>query len=359
VWDSFAKLLSKRGYRVLTFDFYGHGHSAIPDVEYTADVLCEQVEDLVRQLGLADIDMDTNSDHKSEQEVYVVGHSMGGLIASEFTARHGNLVTKLVLLNSVGLPVNTRKHLIPGVVHISLLLFRRINIFDNILLRIGNVIGTHSRLLGLSHHDIIEAAHNLHEKADDIVTDDLLTDDEEDYLPPLVEDEDDMQLISTKSNNDYFSTYKRMVNSMNRGSQLATSKIRNLITQSHNRNLERISYIDRGIRGLSFVIKAWMYQCSISLDRGRVWLSLFRNIPLLDAGRHETFRKIRENDTPLLLIWGTEDAILPPSTVLEFQRCIPNAQVEMVEGDHGLFLQKPNKIFSLIYRFISNTQINK
>ncbi|PRP88324.1 alpha/beta hydrolase fold protein [Planoprotostelium fungivorum] len=287
VWDPFAKLLSKRGYRVLTFDFYGHGYSAIPDVDYTSDVLCEQVEELVTRLELADL----QSKHR-EQEVYVVGHSMGGLIASEFTARHGDVVTKLILLNSVGLPVNTRAHLIPGIVHFSLVLFRHITWFDSILLRLGQIIGTHTRMLGMTHHDILEAAHSLSEE------------------------------ISKKSNLNPFSLIFRSAHRINSAQLRGFSTIRRQLSNSHRRYHDRINYVTQSLRGLSFVVKAWMYQCSLSVERGRVWLSLLRNLPLIDARRHETFSKIAEKKTPLLLIWGNDDSILPSSLVAQFQRTL-------------------------------------
>lgn len=154
------------------------------------------------------------------------------------------------------------------------------------------------------------------------------------------------------------STLNRHVrNAQKRAVSMVTQYVQHKMEGSKRRYLERMSYIDRGFKGLSFVIRAWMYQCSISMDRGRVWLSLLRNLPLLDAGRYELFEKISREKIPLLLIWGKEDSILPASLVLEFQRYIPHVHVEILDGDHGVFLQKPNKIFSLIYRFISTSHI--
>lgn len=366
VWDPFAKLLARRGYQVLSFDFYGHGYSAIPNVDYTSDVLCEQVEELVTRLRLANLQSKSGG-----RQIYVVGHSMGGLIASEFTARHGDVVTKLILLNSVGLPVNTRAHLIPGVVHVSLVLFRHIRWFDNILLRVGQIIGTHTRLLGMTHHDILEAAHNLSEEMTHEMGEEVSSGEEEEELPPLLDDDDDEDeeeeeevqlivgkgsstLVNRKRRGSIFSGVYRAAHRINKIPLQGIERIRRRLYNSHRRYSERISYVTKSIRGLSFVVKAWMYQCSLSVERGRVWLSLFRHIPLLDAGRHETFSKIADKKTPMLLIWGNDDSILPSSLVAQFQSCIPHVKVEMLDGDHGLFLQKPNKIFSIIYRFISH-----
>lgn len=57
---------------------------------------------------------------------------MGGLIASEFTYRHTDIVTKLILLNSVGLPVNTRNQYVIVFLnkHISIFVNKHISIFD-------------------------------------------------------------------------------------------------------------------------------------------------------------------------------------------------------------------------------------
>eukprot|EP01117_Protostelium_nocturnum_P005836 TRINITY_DN2105_c0_g2_i1.p1 TRINITY_DN2105_c0_g2~~TRINITY_DN2105_c0_g2_i1.p1 ORF type:complete len:502 (-),score=139.89 TRINITY_DN2105_c0_g2_i1:73-1578(-) len=343
VWDSFAKLLAKRGYRVLTFDFYGHGHSAIPDVNYTSDILCEQVEELLDRLGLLD--------DAKVPEVYVVGHSMGGLIASEFTAKHTDIVTKLILLNSVGLPVNTRKYIIPGAVHLSLLLLRRIHWFDSTLLRIGQIVGTHSKLLGLTHHDVVSAAQVLSEEKSGEY-DSSIEEDDEGYLPPLISDnssddeENQSMIVSPISQHSKFSLFGILFS--------AASMLKDNLVHKQKTTEERIESVGRMYRGMSFLVKAWMYQCSLSVERGKVWLSLVRNLPLLDAGRYETFQKISKEETPILLIWGNEDSILPPSLVDDFQECLSNVKVEMLDGDHGVFLQRPNKIFSLMYKFISN-----
>lgn len=41
-------------------------------------------------------------------DLFVIGHSMGGLIANEFAALHQNEVKKVVLFNCAGLPVDIR-----------------------------------------------------------------------------------------------------------------------------------------------------------------------------------------------------------------------------------------------------------
>lgn len=49
-------------------DFYGHGHSAIPHVDYTSDLLCQQLEDLLIQLDLCNLH--PKEDHN---DLYIIG----------------------------------------------------------------------------------------------------------------------------------------------------------------------------------------------------------------------------------------------------------------------------------------------
>jgi pimeloyl-ACP methyl ester carboxylesterase len=80
VWTSLASLLSKH-YKVITFDGRGAGESPSPTepVNY--------VYDLLKLLNHLEIDQAT-----------VVGHSMGGQIATEFALLYPNRVSELVLV---------------------------------------------------------------------------------------------------------------------------------------------------------------------------------------------------------------------------------------------------------------------
>jgi hypothetical protein len=57
----------------------------------------------------------------------------------------------------------------------------------------------------------------------------------------------------------------------------------------------------RFIKALLFLYKTWIFQCNLNSERGKVMLSILRNLPLLDAYHHQTLYKLR--DTPVLIIW--------------------------------------------------------
>lgn len=80
VWSFLTSLLEKH-YKVITFDGRGAGESPSPvePVNY--------VQDLVNLL-----------DHLEIDQVTVVGHSMGGQIATEFALLYPNRVTELILI---------------------------------------------------------------------------------------------------------------------------------------------------------------------------------------------------------------------------------------------------------------------
>lgn len=89
VWYGIAEYLSKLGYRVLVYDLYGRGFSDAPRGAQTGDFFVKQLEDLLEHQGLTD-------------EVTLMGYSMGGSIATHFTAANPNRVTRLILLASGG-----------------------------------------------------------------------------------------------------------------------------------------------------------------------------------------------------------------------------------------------------------------
>lgn len=72
-----------RNQRFIALDFRGHGRSTVPTQPFTLTDLAEDV------LYLAD--------HLSLQELVIVGHSLGGMVAME-VARRSSVVTGLVLL---------------------------------------------------------------------------------------------------------------------------------------------------------------------------------------------------------------------------------------------------------------------
>lgn len=81
-WDIVISELPKEQ-RYLTLDFRGHGRSTAPLEPFTIDCLADDVLNLIYALDV--------------QEVVLVGHSLGGMVAME-AARRDARVTALVLL---------------------------------------------------------------------------------------------------------------------------------------------------------------------------------------------------------------------------------------------------------------------
>lgn len=78
--DAFA------GFRVLSYDLYGHGASAPPSSTASLTVYSDQLAGLMDHLGLA--------------QAHVVGFSIGGMINRRFALDHADKVASLVILNS-------------------------------------------------------------------------------------------------------------------------------------------------------------------------------------------------------------------------------------------------------------------
>ncbi len=76
-------------FRVIAVNLMGCGDSPAPDIEYTVDQHVESIRKTLFQKGIF-------------RPFTLVGHSMGGIIATRFTARFGNWVKRLVL---VGVPI--------------------------------------------------------------------------------------------------------------------------------------------------------------------------------------------------------------------------------------------------------------
>ena len=114
IWDSTFSALVAAGHRVLRYDLMGRGYSDRPRVRYDLELFVAQLAELLHGLHIADVDL--------------VGLSMGGVVATTFTARHPDRVRRLVLIDPIGtepMPLNLlyRAALIPGVSEIALGLF--------------------------------------------------------------------------------------------------------------------------------------------------------------------------------------------------------------------------------------------
>jgi pimeloyl-ACP methyl ester carboxylesterase len=58
--------------------------------------------------------------------------------------------------------------------------------------------------------------------------------------------------------------------------------------------------------------------------------------------------------TPALVVWGSEDRIVPRSCAERYARSLPNARLEIVEGaGHCVDMERPTELSALIERFVT------
>ncbi len=123
IWDPTFQALTSSGFRVLRFDLYGRGFSDRPRLEYALDLFVSQLRDLLDALKL--------------HQVNLMGLSMGGPIAAEFTAQFPERVRSLILIDpsgarSIALSPILKAALIPGLGELALGLFGDENLLKNI-----------------------------------------------------------------------------------------------------------------------------------------------------------------------------------------------------------------------------------
>ncbi|WP_207395413.1 alpha/beta fold hydrolase [Bremerella alba] len=89
-WEDTAKWLRGQGYGVLIPDQIGFGKSSKPkDYQYSFAALASNTKGLLSSLKI--------------DETIVVGHSMGGMLASRFALLYPHATERLVLVNPIGL----------------------------------------------------------------------------------------------------------------------------------------------------------------------------------------------------------------------------------------------------------------
>jgi pimeloyl-ACP methyl ester carboxylesterase len=88
-WKDVIAFLVKAGFRVIVPDQPGWGRSDKPDLHYSFHLLSYAMNKLLDTLHI--------------NKVYLIGHSMGGMLASRFTMSYPARVEKLVLENPIGL----------------------------------------------------------------------------------------------------------------------------------------------------------------------------------------------------------------------------------------------------------------
>jgi len=89
-WEQTAKALAENGYRVIIPNQIGFGKSSKPqNIQYSFQLLCQNTKAILDTLGI--------------KKVCLLGHSMGGMIATRFTLMYPELVEKFILENPIGL----------------------------------------------------------------------------------------------------------------------------------------------------------------------------------------------------------------------------------------------------------------
>lgn len=95
-WGQTAKALSQQGYRVIIPDQVGFGKSTKPEhLQYSFQLLARNIKALLDSLNV--------------QKVAVLGHSMGGMLATRFALMYPETTEKLALVNPIGLEDWKRK----------------------------------------------------------------------------------------------------------------------------------------------------------------------------------------------------------------------------------------------------------
>jgi pimeloyl-ACP methyl ester carboxylesterase len=88
-WESVISALSEKGYRVIIPDQVGWGMSDKPNIHYSYHLLAQNTHQLLDSLKV--------------KRIYLVGHSMGGMLAMRFSLMYPETVEKMVLENPIGL----------------------------------------------------------------------------------------------------------------------------------------------------------------------------------------------------------------------------------------------------------------
>nr|WP_199158784.1 alpha/beta hydrolase [Pedobacter sp. ASV2] len=88
-WGNVIKALTSNGYRVIAPDQIGFGKSSKPFIHYSFHQMAAWNKKLLDTLGI--------------QKASVLGHSMGGMLATRFALMYPDKVEKLLLENPIGL----------------------------------------------------------------------------------------------------------------------------------------------------------------------------------------------------------------------------------------------------------------
>jgi pimeloyl-ACP methyl ester carboxylesterase len=88
-WTNVIKALTQKGYRVIVPDQIGFGKSSKPFIHYSFHAFARYNKKLLDTLGI--------------QKVTVLGHSMGGMLATRFSLMYPEMIDQLFLEDPIGL----------------------------------------------------------------------------------------------------------------------------------------------------------------------------------------------------------------------------------------------------------------
>lgn len=89
-WKTTVDALTKEGFRVIVPDQIGFGKSSKPtDYQFTFQQLAQNTKAVLDELKI--------------DKIYLLGHSMGGMVATRFSLMYPETVEKLILENPIGL----------------------------------------------------------------------------------------------------------------------------------------------------------------------------------------------------------------------------------------------------------------
>jgi len=89
-WEQTANDLAKDGYRVIMPDQIGFGKSSKPtNIQYSFQLLSQNTKKILDELKIT--------------KIQLLGHSMGGMVATRFALMYPDTVEKLILENPIGL----------------------------------------------------------------------------------------------------------------------------------------------------------------------------------------------------------------------------------------------------------------
>lgn len=88
-WKDTIRVLTRSGFRVVVPDQLGFGKSSKPNIHYSFHLMASTTKKLLDTLGIGQIDL--------------VGHSMGGMLATRFTLMYPGTVAHFVMEDPIGL----------------------------------------------------------------------------------------------------------------------------------------------------------------------------------------------------------------------------------------------------------------